>query len=36
MRRADGLFEGLQRYFQNNPPFNSYLAWQQEQKNRQA
>ncbi|RAI70457.1 N-acetylmuramoyl-L-alanine amidase [Pseudomonas fluorescens] len=33
---ADGLFEGLQRYFQKNPPINSYLAWQREQKNRQA
>jgi N-acetylmuramoyl-L-alanine amidase len=33
---ADGLFEGLQRYFQKNPPINSYLAWQQEQKNTQA
>ncbi|WPX19891.1 N-acetylmuramoyl-L-alanine amidase [Pseudomonas sp. 10S4] len=29
---ADGLFEGLQRYFQKNPPLNSYVAWQQEQK----
>lgn len=29
---ADGLFEGLQRYFQKNPPMNSYIAWQQEQK----
>ncbi len=28
---ADGLFEGLQRYFQKNPPINSYMAWQQEQ-----
>ncbi|MDB5996236.1 MAG: N-acetylmuramoyl-L-alanine amidase [Pseudomonas sp.] len=33
---ADGLFEGLQRYFQKNPPLNSYLAWQQEQKKSQA
>ncbi|RON28060.1 N-acetylmuramoyl-L-alanine amidase [Pseudomonas lini] len=33
---ADGLFEGLQRYFQKNPPMNSYIAWQQEQKNAQA
>jgi len=33
---ADGLFEGLQRYFQKNPPINSYLAWQQEQKNKPA
>lgn len=29
---ADGLFEGLQRYFQKNPPVNSYLAWLNEQK----
>ncbi|WP_248914584.1 N-acetylmuramoyl-L-alanine amidase [Pseudomonas moorei] len=29
---ADGLFEGLQRYFQKNPPANSYIAWQQAQK----
>ncbi len=28
---ADGLFEGLQRYFEKNPPIDSYLAWQQEQ-----
>lgn len=28
---ADGLFEGLQRYFQKNPPTDSYIAWQQEQ-----
>ncbi|PMX04373.1 N-acetylmuramoyl-L-alanine amidase [Pseudomonas sp. FW215-R2] len=27
---ADGLFEGLQRYFQKNPPADSYIAWQQE------
>ena len=33
---ADGLFDGLQRYFQKNPPMNSYIAWQQEQKNAQA
>ncbi|MHC8289845.1 N-acetylmuramoyl-L-alanine amidase [Pseudomonas sp. XS1P51] len=33
---ADGLFEGLQRYFQKNPPVNSYIAWQQEQKKAQA
>ncbi|MBV4461180.1 N-acetylmuramoyl-L-alanine amidase [Pseudomonas sp. COR58] len=30
---ADGLFDGLQRYFQKNPPLDSYLAWQQAQKN---
>ncbi|SDY59667.1 N-acetylmuramoyl-L-alanine amidase [Pseudomonas sp. NFIX28] len=29
---ADGLFAGLQSYFQKNPPINSYLAWLQEQK----
>ncbi|MFJ2429145.1 N-acetylmuramoyl-L-alanine amidase [Pseudomonas sp. NPDC087804] len=28
---ADGLFEGLQRYFEKNPPMDSYLAWRQEQ-----
>jgi N-acetylmuramoyl-L-alanine amidase len=33
---ADGLFEGLQRYFQKNPPVNSYIAWQQEQKKAQV
>ncbi|WP_166222003.1 N-acetylmuramoyl-L-alanine amidase [Pseudomonas atagonensis] len=33
---ADGLFNGLQRYFQKNPPLDSYLAWQQEQKNAQV
>ncbi|MGW8463877.1 N-acetylmuramoyl-L-alanine amidase family protein [Pseudomonas sp. CLCA07] len=33
---ADGLFEGLQRYFQKNPPANSYIAWQQEQKKAQV
>lgn len=33
---ADGLFEGLQRYFQKNPPMNSYIAWQQEQKKAQV
>lgn len=32
----DGLFEGLQRYFQKNPPANSYVAWQQAQKMSQA
>ena len=26
---ADGLFEGLQRYFQKNPPAHSYIAWRQ-------
>ena len=33
---ADGLFGGLQRYFQKNPPINSYMAWAQQQKNGQA
>ena len=33
---ADGLFEGLQRYFQKNPPANSYIAWQQAQKKAQV
>jgi N-acetylmuramoyl-L-alanine amidase len=33
---ADGLFEGLQRYFQKNPPLNSYIAWQQQQEKAQA
>ncbi|MHC8329832.1 N-acetylmuramoyl-L-alanine amidase [Pseudomonas sp. LB1P83] len=33
---ADGLFDGLQRYFQKNPPLNSYIAWQQQQKKAQA
>ncbi|KAA0950588.1 AMIN domain-containing protein [Pseudomonas sp. ANT_H14] len=33
---ADGLFEGLQRYFQKNPPVNSYMAWAQEQKKGQV
>ena len=33
---ADGLFEGLKKYFQKNPPMNSYMAWVQEQKNSQV
>lgn len=33
---ADGLFEGLKKYFQKNPPMNSYMAWAQEQKNGQV
>jgi N-acetylmuramoyl-L-alanine amidase len=33
---ADGLFEGLQRYFQKNPPVNSYMAWQQSQRKSQV
>jgi len=33
---ADGLFEGLQRYFQKNPPVNSYMAWLQDRKSGQV
>jgi len=33
---ADGLFKGLQRYFEKNPPVDSYLAWQQEQQETQV
>lgn len=33
---ADGLFTGLQNYFQKNPPVNSYMAWLQEQKKGQV
>jgi N-acetylmuramoyl-L-alanine amidase len=33
---ADGLFEGLQRYFQKNPPVDSYMAWQQERQKAQV
>ena len=33
---ADGLFEGLKKYFQKNPPMNSYMAWVQEQQNSQV
>ena len=33
---ADGLFEGLKKYFQKNPPMNSYMALVQEQKNGQV
>ncbi|WP_426133070.1 N-acetylmuramoyl-L-alanine amidase [Pseudomonas sp. PWP3-1b2] len=33
---ADGLFEGLKKYFQKNPPMNSYMAWVQEQQNGQV
>ncbi|SMQ28163.1 N-acetylmuramoyl-L-alanine amidase [Pseudomonas helmanticensis] len=33
---ANGLFEGLQRYFEKNPPIDSYLAWQQEQRKAQV
>ena len=28
---ANGLFEGLQRYFEKNPPIDSYLSWLREQ-----
>ncbi|WP_297837933.1 N-acetylmuramoyl-L-alanine amidase [Pseudomonas sp.] len=33
---ADGLFEGLQRYFKHNPPVDSYMAWAQEHKQGQV
>ncbi|MCR4540986.1 N-acetylmuramoyl-L-alanine amidase [Pseudomonas sp. 18.1.10] len=33
---ADGLFDGLKKYFQKNPPMNSYMAWAQEQKGGQV
>jgi N-acetylmuramoyl-L-alanine amidase len=33
---ADGLFNGLQRYFEKNPPVDSYLAWQQAQREAQV
>ncbi len=33
---ADGLFEGLKKYFQKNPPMNSYMAWVQGQKDAQV
>ena len=33
---ADGLFDGLKKYFQKNPPMNSYMAWAQEQQNGQV
>jgi N-acetylmuramoyl-L-alanine amidase len=29
---ADGLFDGMKRYFERNPPAGSYLAWQQKQR----
>jgi N-acetylmuramoyl-L-alanine amidase len=29
---ADGLFDGMKRYFERNPPAGSYVAWQREQK----
>ncbi|OHC28377.1 MAG: hypothetical protein A3J25_01865 [Pseudomonadales bacterium RIFCSPLOWO2_02_FULL_63_210] len=28
---ANSLFDGLQRYFRQRPPANTYLAWQKEQ-----
>ncbi|WP_180698083.1 N-acetylmuramoyl-L-alanine amidase [Pseudomonas crudilactis] len=30
---ANGLFDGLKRYFEKNPPVDSYLAWQKAQQN---
>jgi N-acetylmuramoyl-L-alanine amidase len=33
---ADGLFDGLKKYFEKNPPMNSYMAWAQEQKSGQV
>ncbi|KRP60224.1 N-acetylmuramoyl-L-alanine amidase [Pseudomonas orientalis] len=33
---ADGLFDGLKKYFEKNPPMNSYMAWVQEQKKGQV
>ncbi|MFZ3283097.1 N-acetylmuramoyl-L-alanine amidase [Pseudomonas sp.] len=33
---ADGLFEGLQRYFEKNPPVDSYLAWRREEQKAQV
>ncbi|MGY1891992.1 N-acetylmuramoyl-L-alanine amidase [Pseudomonas sp. SDT291_1_S447] len=33
---ADGLFKGLQRYFEKNPPVDSYMAWQQAQQEDQV
>jgi N-acetylmuramoyl-L-alanine amidase len=33
---ANGLFEGLQRYFEKNPPIDSYLSWRQEQQKAQV
>lgn len=33
---ADGLFDGLKKYFEKNPPMNSYMAWVQEQKSGQV
>ncbi len=28
---ADGLFEGMKRYFEHNPPAGSYIAWRQQE-----
>ncbi|MFI8224129.1 N-acetylmuramoyl-L-alanine amidase [Pseudomonas sp. NPDC085632] len=33
---AEGLFKGLQHYFEKNAPVDSYLAWQQEQQKAQV
>ncbi|WP_339453059.1 N-acetylmuramoyl-L-alanine amidase [Pseudomonas sp. EA_5y_Pfl2_R50] len=33
---ADGLLDGLKRYFLKNPPLDSYIAWQQAQKSTQV
>jgi N-acetylmuramoyl-L-alanine amidase len=33
---ADGLFDGLKKYFEKNPPMNSYLAWVKAQKQGQV
>ena len=33
---ADGLIDGLKKYFEKNPPMNSYMAWVQEQKSGQV
>ncbi|QKV61459.1 N-acetylmuramoyl-L-alanine amidase [Pseudomonas sp. 43A] len=30
---ANGLFDGLKRYFEKSPPVDSYLAWQKAQQN---
>ena len=29
---ADGLFDGMKRYFERNPPAGSYVAWRQKQR----
>lgn len=33
---ADGLFDGMKRYFERNPPAGSYVAWQRAQKANEA